>query len=660
MLDGGVGESDKDASVEELATKLKETLGLLKDRERGAYAVSFPARCLGPYPSADIVTAAQIGQHLLEKNKALEAAYQALLSKQSGEVHFQADAMLRAKPVLVKEASTSAETLNDASLPLPTLSRTLVSPPRACFTSPLSPASQLPFLHRKPRPRRSLTPPSTSRSDTIEYILNLERANHDLETQLVASSSALREATNSHAKKVAALERDADEARAELQKTLERLETLERERRKERKQRRENDRERWANEGCDMDLIQELRKKIFQLEEEVDRLTAAKETAEKRLEHALRTLEDVESRCNDLQSQAVEYEQLRDAYGKQCSHVEELMAQLEEERNKCSALTTEMAAIGGSPSSTSPKSDFDNISRGSLWSPVGRRVEEDNPFLDTSEKSSLSGQGMAWLKTVKHDDRMGGFGSPEGALIFDRVSGARRGTPSPTKGLFAEGVREGDLGLVASSRHHSEKRTLSNELNRLRCVNGGVKEDRRKTFASAAEPNPSPRPVYSSRSLMDLLTSTWHEKDVGSERTGDARDISGPHLRKLSSPEVAEPESEDDDVFFTPMKGDLTSASRVASCSTKRRLFGDVGRMGTVSPSPVVQAGNSMLVGTAAGSEESLPGREEAHSAIATRNKPAGIDHYRGGEMANVGMVLIHLLFDRWFGSVASWMKGDI
>ncbi|KAJ3048711.1 hypothetical protein HK097_010264 [Rhizophlyctis rosea] len=350
---------------EELRARLKEVMQVLKDKEAGrnfenAYSSSAILTC---NPLSDLTMAAEIGTQLVEANNTLMNQYQDLVDR------------LRAAENQHRQAMLGHTTSSDAAVKL---INSLNGPNRPQIaelpSSPTAPSSHITSLYKpkfSSQPTSEITSLSTSLSrqttDHLQQLItDLEAANTDLRAQLASSIQTLREAERNHQKTISTLRRSNNTLQDDLRKTLKTLrdaeqahsrsvraleeqvdrlrqdldtaskfaEDLDADRKRLLREKMEARRDTSALESMDAETIRSLQSRIRYLETDREKLSTSLRDSEHRLFIQSADYDSLRIRVAELESREEETHLLRDEFTRQCSLVEELREQLEEQRRK--------------------------------------------------------------------------------------------------------------------------------------------------------------------------------------------------------------------------------------------------------------------------------------------------------------------------------------
>ncbi|KND01792.1 uncharacterized protein SPPG_03583 [Spizellomyces punctatus DAOM BR117] len=333
-------------SEQDLRTKLKDALEALKDKER------------------DLTLAAEIGQQLVAANNSLMTEYQELVNRTKSLQQLNVQAPQYGSRASLRGGSlrSLARRRSKASLSIDLVA---ASEPSLSSDSPTS--TTAPSLSR----RRSI--------GTLEYVNSLERANTDLraqldvleanlrdaerihrqtvsnlrrnnaslQDQLRATLQDLRDAEAGHARVVSNFERDLDQLRNELQATAQAAAELEVDRRRLLREHAEVRRDTKELEQTDQEIIQDLGRRVKDLETENAKLLVAKKESDRRCAMQRIELEELSVHAKELEAKVAETEGLKDEYARQSRVVDELREQLEDIRASDMEHFEEEMAFGG-------------------------------------------------------------------------------------------------------------------------------------------------------------------------------------------------------------------------------------------------------------------------------------------------------------------------
>ncbi|TPX72935.1 hypothetical protein SpCBS45565_g00257 [Spizellomyces sp. 'palustris'] len=333
-------------SERDLRTKLKNALEALKDKER------------------DLTLAAEIGQQLVAANNSLMTEYQDLVNRTKSLQQLNVQAPQYGSRASLRGGSlrSLARRRSKASLSIDLVA---ASEPSLSSDSPTS--TTAPSLSR----RRSI--------GTLEYVNSLERANTDLraqldvleanlrdaerihrqtvsnlrrnnaslQDQLRATLQDLRDAEAGHARVVSNFERDLDQLRNELQATAQAAAELEVDRRRLLREHAEVRRDTKELEQTDQEIMQDLGRRVRDLETENAKLLVAKKESDRRCAMQRIELEELTVHAKELEAKVAETEGLKDEYARQSRVVDELREQLEDIRASDMEHFEEEMAFGG-------------------------------------------------------------------------------------------------------------------------------------------------------------------------------------------------------------------------------------------------------------------------------------------------------------------------
>ncbi|KAI9101297.1 hypothetical protein DFS34DRAFT_465092 [Phlyctochytrium arcticum] len=328
---------------EDLRSKLRDALDALVEKER------------------DLTLAAEIGSQLVAANTSLLTEYQELAIRNKS---------LQQQVSLQQLSTTSSAIRSSPRTAYRSLAR---SRSKNSLTSaesdPSSSPSSTDGSQRVPR-RRSI--------GTIEYINNLERANTDLraqldvleanlrdaermhrqnmtnlrrtnaglQDQLRATLQDLRDAEASHARTVSNLERDLDQLRNDLQATALTAAELEDDKRRLLREHAEVRRDTRNLEQNDDKIIEQLNKRVIELEGDNAKLLLRHRDVERRSSMQRVELEELGKHAEELESRAENADLLRQENSRLQIVIEETRQQLEDLRaREIERFEREMASL---------------------------------------------------------------------------------------------------------------------------------------------------------------------------------------------------------------------------------------------------------------------------------------------------------------------------
>ncbi|TPX71774.1 hypothetical protein SpCBS45565_g00852 [Spizellomyces sp. 'palustris'] len=350
-------------SEEELRRKLKESLAVLREKER------------------DLTIAAEVGQHLLEAHAALREAYDNYLTDTSRKSVTRPPTLSRSNSTPsglnsrvpsfdVLTANTKRQKINDfvkscenlfASSDVLFASQKL-KPRRQrqndwgpsmdylAGSSSLAKSMELlsglkNSLRKDPSLRSVGSQGNGSGADLSGYVSTLEKQAQEYQTQIANLTAELKDLTIARTKEAERYALHMDETRAELGKANDKVESLLLTNRDLRRQIRDNSKEHTSLELEDQALIDTLTKKLRETEEAYQKLLQEKQNADNNLDEIASEARRLQTLVNQLERQVGDQADIKTVCEHQQTLINELQEQLEEVRG---TYTVERAEWEGS------------------------------------------------------------------------------------------------------------------------------------------------------------------------------------------------------------------------------------------------------------------------------------------------------------------------